>query len=146
MDMKEWGIKGLLQRISGDFAFAIWDQKKDVLSLARDRIGVKPLYFFIARKALRSLPQKLRPFSLILNVEADIDPSAMYHYLSFLTTPAPMTMFKGIFKIPGWSMHPNHGIRRVAGRTIIGMRSLVRESIRLIIAGLSEVLESISNI
>ncbi len=42
---RHWGFDGLLQRIEGDFAFAIWDEKKRKLSLARDRIGVKPLYF-----------------------------------------------------------------------------------------------------
>ena len=39
------GLEGLLQRIEGDYAFGIWDERKGLLSLARDRIGVKPLYF-----------------------------------------------------------------------------------------------------
>src|SRR3954447_9981761 len=42
---EEWGLEGLLARIEGDYAFAIWDERKGLLSLARDRIGVKPLYF-----------------------------------------------------------------------------------------------------
>jgi asparagine synthase (glutamine-hydrolysing) len=42
---EEWGLEGLLQRIEGDYAFGIWDERKGLLSLARDRIGVKPLYF-----------------------------------------------------------------------------------------------------
>ena len=96
---EEWGIKGLLQCISGDFAFAIWDQHKAVLSLARDRIGVKPLYFSLQR-GTALFASEIKAILAHPNVEADIDASAMYHYLSFLTTPAPLTMFKGIFKIP----------------------------------------------
>ena len=42
---EEWGLDGLLERIEGDYAFGIWDERKGTMSLARDRIGVKPLYF-----------------------------------------------------------------------------------------------------
>ena len=47
---KEWGLNGLLHRINGDYAFAIWDSLKQKLLLARDRVGVKPLYFHIGKK------------------------------------------------------------------------------------------------
>jgi asparagine synthase (glutamine-hydrolysing) len=42
---EEWGIEGLLENIEGDYAFAIWDENIKELVLARDRVGVKPLYF-----------------------------------------------------------------------------------------------------
>lgn len=96
---EQWGVDGLLQRIAGDYAFAIWDSADQTLHLARDRIGVKPLYFGWAEgsflfgseiKAILAHPQVVR----------DVSPVAMYHYLSFLTTPAPLTMFDGIFKLP----------------------------------------------
>lgn len=96
---EQWGIDGLLQRVAGDFAFALWDGSAGTLHLARDRIGVKPLYFGWAGgqflfgseiKALLAHPA----------VRRDVSPAAMYHYLSFLTTPAPLTMFDGIFKLP----------------------------------------------
>lgn len=96
---EQWGLDGLLQRISGDYAFGIHDAREDALYIVRDRIGVKPLYFAVFDgefvfgseiKALLAHPK----------AEADIDPYAMVHYLSFLTTPAPMTMFKGIYKLP----------------------------------------------
>ncbi|MGH7427900.1 MAG: asparagine synthase (glutamine-hydrolyzing), partial [Candidatus Methylomirabilaceae bacterium] len=99
---EEWGIDGLLERIEGMFAFALWDSSARALYLVRDRIGIKPLYFSLVNgsllfgseiKAILAHPQAARR----------LDPIAMYHYLSFLTTPAPMTMFKGIFKLPsGW--------------------------------------------
>lgn len=96
---EEWGIDGLLNRLSGDFAFGIYDGKEDALYLARDQIGVKPLYFavfdgeFVFASEIKALMAHPR-------AERDIDPHAMVHYLSFLTTPAPMTMFKGVYKLP----------------------------------------------
>ena len=96
---EEWGASGLARRIAGDYAFALWDARRGSLTLVRDRIGVKPLYvawgpgciaFASEIKALLELPWLGR----------DVDPLALYHYLSFLTTPAPMTMFRGVYKLP----------------------------------------------
>ncbi len=101
---EEWGLDGLLDRISGDYAFGIWDGRRGVLSLARDRIGVKPLYFSLQTATLL-FASEIKAILKHPGVERDIDPSAMYHYLTFLTTPAPMTMFKGVYKLPsGWCM------------------------------------------
>jgi asparagine synthase (glutamine-hydrolysing) len=96
---EEWGIEGLVSRIAGDFAFGIYNARTDTLSIVRDRIGVKPLYFavfdgeFVFASEIKALLAHPR-------AQRDIDPQAMVHYLSFLTTPAPMTMFKGIYKVP----------------------------------------------
>lgn len=96
---EQWGIDGLVQRIEGDYAIGLWDGKAERLFLIRDRIGVKPLYF--------TLPDGLVMFASEIKallehpaIERDIDPVAMYHYLSFLTAPAPLTMFRGIYKLP----------------------------------------------
>ena len=96
---EEWGIDGLLERIEGDYAFVIWDENKKEMLMARDRVGVKPLYFSF-QNGLLLFGSEIK--SIISNpvVVRNIDPQAMYHYLSFLTTPAPMTMFKDIFKLP----------------------------------------------
>jgi len=96
---EQWGLGGLVKRLSGDFAFAIWDAKRKVLSLARDRIGVKPLYFSFQQGTFL-FASEIKALLKHPSVKADVDSCAMYHYLSFLTTPAPMTMFKGIFKLP----------------------------------------------
>lgn len=96
---EEWGIGGLLERLSGDFAFAIFDTKDQALYLARDPVGVKPVYFaeidgeFVFASEIKAILEHPR-------AERDVDPIAMVHYLSFLTTPAPLTMFKGIYKLP----------------------------------------------
>jgi len=96
---EEWGLDGLLKRLSGDYAFAIWDQELELLSLARDRIGVKPLYFHAGPQQFL-FGSEIKAILANPDVPRDVEPVAMYHYLSFLTTPAPLTMFRGIYKLP----------------------------------------------
>ena len=94
-----WGIDGLLPRLEGMFAFAIWDDAKKRLTLARDRIGVKPIYFtrhdgeFHFASEIKGLLADTRAPRRVCNI-------ALYHYLTYLTTPAPLTMFDGIYKLP----------------------------------------------
>jgi asparagine synthase (glutamine-hydrolysing) len=97
---EQWGID-CVHRFRGMFAFALWDDKQKELWLVRDRIGVKPLAYSIHHgritfaseiKALLRDPQQKR----------EINEEAFYHYLTFLTTSAPQTLFKGIEKLrPG---------------------------------------------
>ena len=96
---EQWGLEGLLKNISGDFAFAIWDERKQLLSLARDRAGVKPLYFH-AGAGQFTFGSEIKAILADASVPRDVEPVAMYHYLSFMTTPAPMTMFRGVYKLP----------------------------------------------
>lgn len=96
---EEWGIEGLLRRIEGDYALGLWDEKKKKLFVVRDRIGVKPVYFSL-QNDLFLFASEIKAILAHPKISRDVDPIAMYHYLSFLTTPAPFTMFKGIFKLP----------------------------------------------
>ncbi len=96
---EEWGLEGLLERIEGDYAFGIWDARKGVLSLARDRIGVKPLYFSYINGCF-TFASEMKALVRHPDFSPEIDAYAMYHYLSFLTTPAPLTMMRGIYKLP----------------------------------------------
>lgn len=96
---EEWGLQGLLERIEGDYAFGIWDERRGVLSLARDRIGVKPLYFARIGSCF-AFSSEMKALVEHPGFSPEIEPYAMYHYLSFLTTPAPMTMMRGIYKLP----------------------------------------------
>src|ERR1700680_1494822 len=95
---EQWGTEGLLNRIAGDYAFAIWDANTQTLNLARDRVGVKPLYFSLQKDAV-IFASEIKAILEHPSVTRDVDPMAMYHYLSFMTTPAPLTMFKGIYKL-----------------------------------------------
>jgi len=95
-----WGID-CLSRFRGMFAFALWDVRARALWLVRDRIGIKPLYYSVHHgrltfaseiKALLKDPEQRRA----------VDEAALFHYLSFLTTPGPETLFDGIRKVaPG---------------------------------------------
>ncbi len=96
---EQWGLDGLLERIEGDYAFGIWDERNGTLSLARDRIGVKPLYFAYIQGCF-AFASEMKALVRHPDFSPEIDPHAMYHYLSFLTTPAPLTMMRGIYKLP----------------------------------------------
>src|SRR2546421_1631374 len=92
-----------IDEIEGDFAIAIWDADRERLVLARDRAGVKPLYFcqqngrFIFASEIKAIIE--HP-----SVSTDVNEEALYHYLTFLTTPAPETLFAGIQKLPAGQM------------------------------------------
>jgi len=111
-----WGLDGLVQRLDGMFAFALWDVRTRKLSLARDRIGIKPLYF-------TRLGGPWRFASEIKGILSDpavvrrTDMHALTHYLSYMIAPAPMTLFKGIYKLPaGHVMEIDAGGRARARR------------------------------
>src|SRR3954453_1899597 len=93
-----------VERLQGMFAFAIWDERKQELFLARDRLGIKPLYFsqppggFVFGSEIKALLEHPA-------ITPDLDEEAFFHYLTFVCTPAPLTMFKGIHKLaPGERM------------------------------------------
>ena len=88
-----------VNELEGDFAIGIWDESARRLVLARDRIGVKPLYYTIASGRL-IFASEIKAILEHPSVSRDIDEQSLYHYLSFLTTPAPDTLFAGIKKLP----------------------------------------------
>lgn len=105
---QEWGIN-CLERLDGDFAFALYDLKHDELFLVRDRIGVIPLYFSLQQGVLSFASEIKALWELPYN-EKTISNQALYHYLTFMVTPAPMTMFKNVYKLPaGYYAHINAG-------------------------------------
>jgi asparagine synthase (glutamine-hydrolysing) len=96
---EEWGIEKSVNRFGGMFAFAAWDRLERNLTVARDRLGKKPLYygwlgktfvFTSELKALHGHPQFTR----------EIDRSVLALYLRFNYVPAPYCIYKGIYKLP----------------------------------------------
>lgn len=85
--------------IEGDFAISIWDECRGELSLYRDRLGVKPLYFY-HKEGRFIFASEIKAIIEHPDVERDVDETALVDYLSFLTTPAPQTLFKDIQKLP----------------------------------------------
>lgn len=94
-----WGVDSVL-KLRGMFAFAIWDSEEQSLFVCRDRIGEKPLYYsfrnnvFLFASEIKALLKHPNHKKRAINKEG------FFHYLSFLTTPAPMTLFEDIFKLP----------------------------------------------
>ncbi len=96
---KEWGIDGLVERLIGMFAFAIWDVRKKRLTIVRDRVGIKPVYF--TRAGGRFIfGSEIKAILSDKSVPRAVNGTAIAHYLSFMVAPAPLTMFRGIFKLP----------------------------------------------
>ncbi len=89
--------------IEGDYAIALWDESEERLVLVRDRLGVKPLYFYQADGRLL-FASEIKALLAHPSVTADVDEESLYHYLTFLTTPAPRTLFRGIQKLPAGHM------------------------------------------
>src|ERR1044072_3207081 len=89
--------------IEGDFAIAIWDADRERLALARDRAGLNPLYFYQHDGRL-IFASEIKAILQHPAVTPAVDEEALYHYLTFLTTPAPATLFGGIQKLPAGHM------------------------------------------
>ena len=88
-----------VHEIEGDYGICIWDARRERLVLVRDRIGVKPLYFY-QRDGRFIFASEIKAILQHPAVTADVDEEALYHYLTFLTTPTPSTLFRDIKKIP----------------------------------------------
>ena len=94
-----WG-EGMLDRLAGMFAFALWERATGRLVLARDRLGVKPLYLADVRGALR-FASTLPALVAGGGVDTSVDPVALHHYLSLhAIVPPPRTILRGVRKLP----------------------------------------------
>jgi asparagine synthase (glutamine-hydrolysing) len=151
----QWGIQAAVQRFNGMFAFALWDRRECRLTLVRDRLGIKPLYYgwagsvFLFGSELKAL--KAHPA-----FQAEIDRGALALYLRHNYIPAPYTIYTGFCKllpgtiltlagnqlgelpdpVPYWSArqvaesgvaHPFEGSDQEA---VVELDALLRESVR----------------
>jgi len=89
----------LLNKLRGMFALAIWDVRKKQFWLARDRMGIKPLYYTFSQGRF-IFASEIKAILAHPGVARKVDPTALYHYLTFLATPPPLTLFDGISKLP----------------------------------------------
>jgi asparagine synthase (glutamine-hydrolysing) len=99
---EEWGI-ACVERLIGMFAFAIFDGRdpqRPALHLARDRLGKKPLYFSRTARGEWLFASEIRALFAHPDISPEMDRAAFWHYLTFIVTPAPMTLFRGVFKLP----------------------------------------------
>ena len=95
---EEWGVEAV-HRFRGMFTFAVWDTKRRRLWLARDRIGIKPLYYYQSGAKL-IFASEIKSILKDPSVPRKLHRQALYDYLGFEFVPAPETMFRDIFKLP----------------------------------------------
>ncbi len=95
---KQWGIQAL-ERLNGMFAVVIFDFLTNELFLVRDRLGIKPLYFSLQGGFL-SFASEIKALWPLPWIEKELNTQGLNHYLTYLVTPAPMTLYKEIYKLP----------------------------------------------
>ena len=100
---EEWGID-CLRHLNGMYAFAIWDSRQNRLLLARDRIGIKPLYYYQDAERL-IFASEIKAILADPTVQRQLNPQGLANFLAFGHAVAPVTMYQGIQKLlPGHYM------------------------------------------
>lgn len=94
---EEFGVD-CISRLDGMFAFALWDQNRRTMLLARDRLGKKPVYYTISGGKLLSASE-IKALLQYPGIARDVDVEALGHFLTFSNAPAPFTLFRNIRKL-----------------------------------------------
>lgn len=107
----EWGIDAV-EKFVGMFAFVVWDSQYDRFFLVRDRLGIKPLYYYFKDRILL-FASELKAIMAFKGFEKDLDLDAVPLFLHYQYIPSPRTVFKNTFKlIPGhWALLENDQLR-----------------------------------
>lgn len=95
---EEWGERAI-ERFRGMFAFALWDENRQQLLLARDRVGKKPLYY-LKEKGRFVFGSEIKAILEFPGISRDLDLTSLSDYLSLLYVPSPKTIFSSIRKLP----------------------------------------------
>ena len=106
---EQWG-EGCVQKFRGMFAFAIWDRNKNTFFLARDRLGIKPLYYSLLSDGQLIFGSELKSLMVHPKLGRIIDPHAVEEYFSFGYVPEPKTIFENTYKLsPGHTLTIKRG-------------------------------------
>lgn len=108
---QQWGEE-CLPRLVGMFAFAVWDMRTQRIFLARDQIGIKPLYYGFTTSGDLVFASELKGLLAHPGVERRLDPQALEDYLAFGYVPDPKSIYRGIRKLP-----PGHWLTWHAGES-----------------------------
>lgn len=109
---EEWGEQ-CVNHFRGMFAFAIWDRNKQTLFLARDRLGIKPLYYAELEKGQFIFGSELKALLCHPLLKKKIDPCAVEDYFAFGYIPEPRSIYQGVKKLP-----PAHSLTLSRGRSV----------------------------
>jgi asparagine synthase (glutamine-hydrolysing) len=96
---EEWG-EDCVKRFRGMFAFAVWDEDRQTLFLARDRLGVKPLYYALLADGTLVFGSELKSLLAFGRVPCDVDPCAVEEYFALGYVAEPRTIFRAVRKLP----------------------------------------------
>ena len=117
---ERWGVHQAVSKLNGQFAIALWDTDEQKLWLIRDRVGIKPLYYYQANGQF-AFASELRPFNHLPEFEDELDPEAVRSLIARGTVAAPLSVFTKVRKLePGCileleSPSSNPGISRYWG-------------------------------
>lgn len=141
---EEWGEK-CLDRLSGMFAFAIWDQEDEKLFFARDRVGIKPFFYYYDYEIF-VFGSEIKAIKQFPGLELFVDETAIYDFLTYLYIPTPKTFYRNMFKLPPghcgsvgkdgliireyWNVDPSRTIKISEEDAIVELRRLLDESVR----------------
>lgn len=101
---EEWGER-CVDRFRGMFAFAIWDRNRQQLFLARDRLGIKPLFYTLLDDGCVAFSSELKALKCLPNIDRTLDPTAIEDYFSLGYVPEPKTIYQQVKKLnPGHSL------------------------------------------
>jgi asparagine synthase (glutamine-hydrolysing) len=96
---EEWGIERLLRRVHGMFAFALWDAKRRVLTLGRDRLGKKPLFYAEIRRRV-FFSSDVKSIWIAARNDLTIDPEALDEFLHFYFVTQDRSIYREVDKVP----------------------------------------------
>lgn len=101
---EEWGER-CVERFRGMFAFAVFDRRRETLFLARDRLGIKPLYYAISSDGFLVFGSELKALLPFPNLDRSLDPQAVEDFFALGYIPEPRSIYRGVKKLP-----PGHTI------------------------------------
>jgi asparagine synthase (glutamine-hydrolysing) len=94
----EWGWEGI-SRLNGMFAFAVWDNRERTLTLVRDHVGIKPLYYALVPDGF-IFGSEIKAILASKLIKPRLNAEALHQFLTFLWAPDPNTLFDGIKTVP----------------------------------------------
>jgi len=114
---EQWG-EACVERFRGMFAFAVWDRNQQCLFLARDRLGIKPLYYTTTDMHHFIFGSELKSLKSHGGFTEKLNPEAVEDYFSLGYIPDPKSIYKGVYKLP-----PGHCVRIQHGQGLIKSRA-----------------------
>jgi asparagine synthase (glutamine-hydrolysing) len=101
---EEWG-EACVDRFRGMFVFAIWDRNQQTIFIARDRLGIKPLFYALLEDGTLAFASELKALKALPNLPRKLDPRAVEDYFTFGYIPEPKTIFQHVYKLrPGHTL------------------------------------------